>query len=399
MNLSFLSSNRKYLILYLTVYLFYSINLFILFKSSNSIDNIKCYLLNYDGGFVRRGLFGEIIKIFSNYISLENIFFILYFFIYTIFFYYFFKLTQGFKKNICFYFFIFSPLNFLYPLIQLDYNLPVFLGNFEIFIITFYIYFSFLLNTNINKKKYYWIGILGLIFLSFLYEMTIFTYPFFIFIYYLFLKKNLLSVKFAEIVIFNLIFSLILFIHFYFNEGYNFSIFFENIYSNYNINININKECTYSWMNRKILDQITPFYEDFKISYIFKYLIYSHPILILFVYTIKNNNDKIINYLFTFSLIFISILFVIAVDWARLIHIIYLFSIITVLSIYKYDNNFFLNMHKKFSLEKFNKNYLSIFVFLYCTMWSLKHTYWQNHLSYASVVVIKQSIKSLFSFF
>lgn len=368
MNLSFLSSNRKYLILYLTVYLFYSINLFILFKSSNSIDNIKCYLLNYDGGFVRRGLFGEIIKIFSNYISLENIFFILYFFIYTIFFYYFFKLTQGFKKNICFYFFIFSPLNFLYPLIQLDYDLPVFLGNFEIFIITFYIYFSFLLNTNINKKKYYWIGILGLIFLSFLYEMTIFTYPFFIFIYYLFLKKNSLSVKFAEIVIFNLIFSLILFKLFYFHGSYNFSIFFENIYSNYNINININKECTYSWMNRKILDQITPFYEDFKISYIFKYLIYSHPILILFVYTIKNNNDKIINYLFTFSLIFISILFVIAVDWARLIHIIYLFSIITVLSIYKYDNNFFLNMHKKFSLEKFNKNYLSIFVFLYCTM-------------------------------
>ena len=112
MNLSFLSSNRKYLILYLTVYLFYSINLFILFKNSNSIDNIKCYLLNYDGGFVRRGLFGEIIKIFSNYISLENIFFILYFFIYTIFFYYFFKLTQGFKKKYLLLFFYFFTIKF-----------------------------------------------------------------------------------------------------------------------------------------------------------------------------------------------------------------------------------------------------------------------------------------------
>lgn len=395
-----IDSNKRYISLLVLIYFLYVLNLLFLYKGGyNSVEFYKCYLLNYDGGFVRRGLLGEIIKIIYNIfnLNLSNIFFFIFLFTYSFFFYLFYKLTKHLEKNIIFYFFILSPINFLYLLVQLNYELPVFLGSYEIFLITFFLYFSLLTINSNSRTKIYIIGIAGLFILTFLYEMTFFAYPFFILIYYNFLIKNKLKIKVFEIIFFLIVVGLIVYIHLSTYGNYDLNIFFKNIYFDYNILINTNERfCTYEWMNKKILNQITIFYSDFKISYIIKYFFYSHPILILLFYSLNTSKDKINNFLLTVAVFSLSILFVIATDWARFIHIIYLFSLFSIIIIFYIKNIDLLSLISKNNfIKNINKSFLFFFVILYCSIWTLKHTYWQNHLSYAIIKIIDYNFSSI----
>lgn len=391
--------DTKYISILILFYCLYVLNLYFLFKGDNSLESYKCYLLNYDGGFVRRGLLGEIIKIISvNFnFHLSNIFFSIFLFVYSIFFFFFYKLTEGLEKNILFYFFIFSPINFLFLLVQLNYELPVFLGNFEIFLITFFLFYIYLTLTSINRIKIFLIGIFGLIFLVFIYEMTFFIVPFFFLVYYNFLTRNNYKIKIFEVIIFLSIIFLIAFIHIYFYGKYDLNIFFKNIFLDYKIILNINdKYCTYEWMNREISNQFTIFYPDFKISYLIRHIFYAHPILILFFYCINKSKDKENNLILIISICTISTLFLIATDWARFIHIIYLFSLFSIILIfYNKKKDIFSIMYKNNFLHKINKSLLIFIVILYCSSWTLKHTYWQNHLSYALIKVIKYNFDSI----
>ena len=76
------------------------------------------WIINYKGGYIRRGLIGEVstnLSIFFN-TNIKYIFFIIHFFIYFLFHYFFYKFFSVFKKNYLFYVLCFSPLVFLYPL-------------------------------------------------------------------------------------------------------------------------------------------------------------------------------------------------------------------------------------------------------------------------------------------
>ena len=151
-------------------------------------------------------------------------------------------------------------------------------------------------------------------------------------------------------------------------------------------------------MNQNILEQMPFFREGFKISSIFRYIFYSHPIIILFVFFWNNSEDLRIKLLFLFAISSTAILFI-ATDWARIVHLIYLFSLFSFLRVFLSKQNIFENMFTGSFLTRINKNILYIFVLLYCSLWTLKQTYWQNHLSYAGVKIIKNTILNLSEIF
>ena len=60
------------------------------------------------------------------------------------------------------------------------------------------------------------------------------------------------------------------------------------------------------------------------------------------------------------------------------------------------NKNTFISISKINFLTRFNIKFLNIFVFFYCTMWTLEHTYWQNHLSYGIFNIIQKNFLYLY---
>ncbi len=374
------------------VYLF---NIFIFHFNFNELIGIKGLLINYDGGFIRRGLLGEIITSLSlNYgFEIKNIFTSIHLINYIIFFYLNFLLFKQFEKNFSFYFFIFSPLYFFYPLIAITTKYAEHIIQRESYLITFFLIFIIMCLKIKNRNFVFFSGILILLFLSFLYELTILCFPFFLTIYYIYLKKNNYPIRFFELfsaLIF--FFSIVIFHLSYYGES-NIELIVKNLNENFNFNFKSN-DLLYSWLNKDISKQIIFFIDGFKISYIIKYIFYAHPIILLILINHKYIKDKIYLFLFNISILSFVIVFGIATDWARFIHILYSLTLITFVFYY---SGKFKDIFKKISSLitsrlKINTYLINSFVFVYCLVWNLKHTYWQNHLSYAFIKIIKQNI-------
>ena len=84
--------------------------------------SISEYLINYHGGFVRRGLIGEVLFRYSEFFDLNLRFQIFLFqsFIYSIFLILVFKLFKDFKKSALMLFAIYTPIFLLFPIAELE---------------------------------------------------------------------------------------------------------------------------------------------------------------------------------------------------------------------------------------------------------------------------------------
>ena len=298
-------------------------------------------------------------------------------------------------------FFILSPLGFIYPLTNFEATIfgELFLLK-EIFVMSFFIYYSeFCKNSNDNNNKLI-VGTIGLIVLTFIYELTILFYPFFFFVFYISLKNKLDRKKFYKILFVSLILSLIVLIHIFLHGKYNFEILYQDIYKKFFIVIDDNDWWYGNWTKKSIFDQLIFLREDFNFGMSLRYLFYSHPIILLTLYLLKNTNEKKIKYFFLFSIISSSLLFFIALDWARFLYIIYIFVLISFLQFFlqsKENKNLkiFSNIYSKTFLNKIKVKYINIFVALYCFSWSLKLTYWQNHYSFGPIKTIMKHFSFL----
>jgi len=185
-----IKSKQDYFITLLFVF-FYIFSIFKVFDHSISRDAWQYgeWLINYQNGFVRRGLIGEFIfnlsKIFKNNIQIS---YILVLSIILSFFYYFsYNLIQRIKFNFLTYFIIFSPLFYFFIIVISKVGIRK-----EIVLFVFYLfYLTFLSNKSFNFEKN-WKVILIFPFLLFNHEGAFFYLPY-IFLPLLFLakKKNL----------------------------------------------------------------------------------------------------------------------------------------------------------------------------------------------------------------
>ncbi len=373
-------SQKKYItsiVIYLSI--LYFIALFHLyFKHSGGADStISEWLINYQGGFTKRGIIGEVCFQIAKYFNLELRDLIYLFQISIIGIYY--VLIYNFIKKITFNYLliliIFSPIFLLYPLAELEV-----LGRKEIFIFIGFIIFLTLNSRKVGDKKdiYYVIFILPILIL--IWEPVIFYAPFFLTAFIIKYELNNLFKIFKFIILF----LPAILISFYIALN---PINEENhlILSN-SLKENFGEECYMSCAlllsKSTIKSQFTanfPLYNPvIFIRYFLVILIGFGPLFLL------SKNSKIVNkiifknffsnFLILLMLLIspIIILFAMGSDWGRWVNITYTFACLFFIHLYK--NNFIkinFNFFEKYKLFK-NKNILILIFIIFCFGWNPK---------------------------
>lgn len=363
--------NNNFLILIITsslIYFLWSIKLLNDFPWRYVFTD---WIINYEGGYIRRGLLGEISIKFSNLfnVDIKIIFFFIHLFIYLLFHFFFFKFFCNFKRNYLFYFLCFSPLVFLYPIATFEA-----FARKEIFYITFYLLNCyFLINLN-NRNILFFLTNLFVLLSYFIHESSLFFIGFFYLSYFIFLKKKNFKIKISDIlIIISIYFGLFYLLTVPVSEQKISEMIF---YINQNFFEITAESGAISWLQGGSSDT-TLFIKNhnLKIEYILINVLLLH-FLIFFFYllfitdTFKKNK---IYYFFTFF-IFLSplVLFLIAADWGRFVYILYNFCLI--FTFYNlYDNKIiFIEIDKLSFLKNISLKLKIFFTFLYVSLWSPK---------------------------
>ena len=349
-----------YLKIYLTILYLFAV-FFFFQKYNNYVEwTISEWLINYQGGFTRRGLIGEIVFQISKLSSLTIRETILTFqiTIYLLYFYLLYKFLKDTNNNILFIFAIFSPLFVIYPIAEVEV-----LGRKEIFI-----YVSFLLVVNIfsikniQNRHYFYFSIILMI-SCLIWEGFVIYISYFIFI--LILKNNLvLNKSFLT----KLTISLIpLSISFYF-------VFFYRLDENgLKMMCQSINECygAISYLNRSLSSNISEVTSKFQISFLIRYiliiLIGFFPLFLLIKNSKLNYKQRFKNdyfYLIFFIIIFTPslIFYYIAQDWGRWVSISYTLSLLTY--VYSLKNNFIVINFDRINYSIFRKKFVVIFLFI-----------------------------------
>ena len=349
-----------YLKIYLTILYLFAV-FFFFQKYNNYVEwTISEWLINYQGGFTRRGLIGEIVFQISKLSSLTIRETILTFQIttYLIYFYLLYKFLKDTNNNILFIFAIFSPLFVIYPIAEVEV-----LGRKEIFI---YVSFLLIVNIfsikNIQNRHYFYFSIILMI-SCLIWEGFVIYISYFIFI--LILKNNLvLNKSFLT----KLLISLIpLLISFYF-------VFFHRLDENgLKMMCQSINECygAISYLNRSLSSNISEVTSKFQISFLIRYILVLiigfFPLFLLIKNSKLNYKQKFKNdyfYLIFFIIIFTPslIFYYIAQDWGRWVSISYTLSLLTY--VYSLKNNFIVINFDRINYSIFRKKFVVIFLFI-----------------------------------
>jgi hypothetical protein len=398
------TKESKFFFLYL-FFLFFSASIFLFNKHTVGNDStISEWLINYQGGFTRRGLLGDLAFNLALLFKAKIRFVI---FLFQLFFYLtFIILTFNFIKNIKINFLsrlaLYTPIFLLFPLGEIE----SLVRKETIIFIIFIIFLS--LASNKYNEKYCNNYILFIFPISFLiWEPVIFFFPFIFFILYLKnYRKNILRTisKTIMISIPSFIVFLLIILNPLSEAGHDkmceelMSLFEERCYMSLAL---LKSKST-------ILQQ---FMTSYKIEYIVRYI--SIIIVGFFPLFILSANSKLyknkINFLFKFNSFFapliillspIPILFAAMYDWGRVVNIAYTFSIFTYFYLIKNDflrlkeGRFYLLIKKIFNKKK----YYYILFFIYCFCWNIKTVISDKIGSVPIYKIITKSIKILINY-
>ena len=397
-------SIRNSFLLFIIFLIFYSI-FYLYWKHNVGNDwSISEWLINYQGGFTRRGLGGEINIFLANFFSLplrDTIFFfqatgyltyLIFLFIYL----------KDFKFNILQIFALFSPLFLLYPIAELEA-----LGRKEIFIFLFFSIVIFFSKEKFHKNVVNLIVFIFFPIMCLIWEQIILFAPFFVVIL---INKNKLYLFSETLTKILLIFSstiLVMIIVFTFplsNEGH-------EIMCKY-LELEFSERC---YGSADLLIKNTIYFDTFYIHKKTQFIDYLRYIMIFFVgffplylcvsknqFTNKENfitkNFKPI-YLFLTIYTPILLLFAFGHDWGRWIHIQYSLSIL--LYLYLIENNIISNNFNYRILIDFlsKKKRLMIFIFfIYAFFWNPKILITGDIATNSLYKIVYNSSKIIFNF-
>ena len=362
-----LKFNLCFKIYLITLFLF---AVFFLFqKYNNSVEwTISEWLINYQGGFTRRGLIGEIVfqfsKIFS--ITLREIIFTFQVVTYIIFYSLLYKFIRDINKSLLLIFAIFSPLFVIYPIAEVEV-----LARKEVFV-----FISFLTVANIFaqktiKNKHFLYFSLILVTTILIWEGVIFYLPFFIIIPII--KNNFVLDKIFLIrIILSVLPTLIVFYFF---------VFFKLTANEIKIMCDSVNECygAMSYMNNSLDSNIAEVTSKFKLIYLIRYILIFLIGFFPFLLIIKNSKFKVNlfiigkNCLPIFFILFLPniLFFYVAQDWGRWINISYTLSLLTY--IYSFKNNFIITNYKSINFSFLKNKFILILSFIIFSFgWSPK---------------------------
>ena len=349
---------------YFQIYVFALIFFGIFFLySKHDVGNdssLSDWLINYEGGFVRRGLIGELITNFSSILSLklrdsilifQLVFFLSYYFLIILF-------CKNLVQNRLVILAIFSPIFILYPVAEIEA-----LGRKELVIFTIFLSYLFFDIKNFQVQLTYKLLLFPISILT--WEPIIFFFSF-IFLIDLFVFQIKSFDKKFFCILFSYFASIFFVMLIYFNP---FPVENYNVMKNF-LKIEFGEACYMScgFVGQQSANSFSElykmFYEKFKFSYALRYLLIIivgfFPLCFLYTYSKAKSKKELFivskfkNLFFPFLLAFLpsTVLYLMMYDWARVVHISYTFSILTFLYLIK--KNFI-----ELSSQKIRINFIS----------------------------------------
>ena len=393
---------KTYFRFYLISLFFFSIIFLIEKHNGGSDSTISEWLINYSGGFTKRGIIGQISIFISNLLSIGLRDAILIFQITIIGIYYFliFNFIKNIKTNRIIILSILTPIFLLYPVAEIEV-----LARKEFFIFCIFICYLFLDNS--KKRNIFKILILPLAVL--IWEPVVF---YFIFFLALDIVQDELK-KIDKKIFINLLTyipALIIAIHIALNP---ISEDNHQLMADYLKN-NFDQEC---YMSCALLKSKASLYQQFqgnfdKYSFV---VFFRYFLIILFgfgplIILSKNSTLKNPNLLFFkfFKNLFVPIslilapvilLFAMGYDWGRWVNISYVFALIFYLYLFKNQK---INLNKSF-LKKKKFRYLKndkifiIIILIFCFGWNPKTVITDDVASKPGYQIPKKTIKIIYS--
>ena len=377
---------------------------YLFIKHTGGADStISEWLINYYGGFTRRGLSGYALAQISIFfdVSIRFVIFIFQSFFYLIFlilvYFFFKKIENNFLLSLC----LFCPLLFTYHVAELE-----ILTRKEVLIFINFLVFLFL-SLNINLIKYTNIYLfISIPILLLIWEPIVFFLPF-----YIFILINSINYKNYRNLIFNIFFifssSLIVMYFLLFNQ---YDIKNEELMCT-NLKELFGERCYMSllYLDTSIKENFDSLFRDIKIQHIFRYsLVYLIGFFPL-IYLSRNLKKKItfkinifnkisVFYYIIICSIFVPVLYAMGLDWGRWVNIHYFFIFCSIYFLIK-KGNYILNSNSSEKFKKIlyikNKVILVSLFIIFCFGWNPKTLFKGDIASIPGYRVPYNLIKSL----
>ena len=366
-----------YIVIYLIILFFFSV-FFLYQKHEVSNDStISEWLINYEGGFTKRGLIGQLSIYLSNFftIKLREVIFILQSLMVGVYFVLIYQFLKNISYNKIFILAIFTPIFILYPVAEIEV-----LARKEIFIFIYFLIYTFIPIENKTHKFFYKLCLLP--FAIMIWEPVIFFMLFFLFLDLIENKiKKIDKVFFIQIT--SYFPSILLAIYIALNpiSDESHKVMTSSLMENFNENCYMS--CELLKTKSSIYQQFQGNFDKYSLEIFIRYILiiiigFGPLFILLFNSKIKNEvfflskfKNLLIPYLILLSPIII--LFAMGYDWGRWVNISYVFSIISFVYIYKFN---LITLSEKFLKNKIfvnirKKTFIFIVIF-YCLGWNPK---------------------------
>jgi len=350
------------------------------------------WIINYEGGYIRRGLLGQISINLSNFLDLniKYVFLIIHLSTYLLFHFIFYKFFSNFKKNYIFYLLCFSPLVFLYPIATFEA-----FARKEIFYITFFLLNCYLL-VKISSRNVAFFSTNLLVFLSyFIHESSLFFLIFFYSSYFVFLKKNNYKIKISELGFIIIVYSFLLYLIFMPVTDEKLAKMLFLINQNFFEITRFSGAIT--WLQSSASSAflfLTNNHLSFK--FIFQNILFLH-FLIIFLYLLYRNNffkdNKFFILLTVFSFFSPLVLFLVWNDWGRLVYILYNFCLIFSFYCFYGDKEIFVKINKIPIIDNLHYGFKLFFTISYISLWTPKLFFYDDVEFFPLLRVISELIK------
>lgn len=368
---------NKYLFFYLTILLGFSYFFLSIKYQVGNDSTISEWLINYEGGFTKRGIIGQLAIEFSRFFNSELRFtiFLMQCFTYSLYFLLLYNFLKNLKYERVVILSIFTPIFILYPIAEIEV-----LARKEIIVFSFFIIYSFVPRENRFKTIFF---VIFTVFSVLVWEPIIFFFPIILVFEIIDNKIEKFDLNFVRI-LFSFLPSVIIAIIFILDpltEGEHLLMgstllneFGENCYMS----------CALLGSKSTILQQFEGNFGKYSFEVFLRYfliiLIGFFPLFTLIRNSyLKNNNLLFVRYfknpltLFLICLSTVPVLFAMAYDWGRWVNITY---VILALIYFRLliDNHFSLNFEKLSNsfFYKIKGKFFIFFFVIFCFGWNPK---------------------------
>ena len=371
-----------YFLIYIFLLIFFG-TFFLYSKHDVGNDSsISDWLINYAGGFVRRGLVGEISTYIAYFFSFKLRDVILFFQIIVFTFYYIsiFIFFRNVKINRIFILSIFSPIFILYPVAEIEV-----LGRKELFIFLIIISYFFCDIKNFITQLIFKVFLFPISIL--IWEPAIIFFPYIILIDLIVFNVNRLNKYFFYITLsYFFLISVSIFVYLNPISSVDFKEMVNVLQQDFGERCYMSCSFVGNQAANSFSELIMPRLSQIKFSYVFRYLLVVligfFPLFILLKNSkIKDENKNVVlvsqfkSLLIPFILIFLPslVLYFTMYDWARVVHISYTFMILTYFFLYKQKLIFIneSNLSNHFLSKISKKTFLLVFL-IFCFGWNPK---------------------------